>query len=264
MKLLIVTFLFLLSAIGQAQMARAPDSETATNTGGAELCYTHFAVKLIGAMNTRAKPSITSEKVDIAPAGSVFYVNDSIQGESYCWLLIGIDQWMAVTGFVAALPETEIIGPPGYKTFIERVLRLLEEKDPDAYRDVMLRARTIAADQVPPGETEDWKKRPQAFSPQDWIYMPIDGLLNEFKYALDTLAERRLFIAGVLVHETCHLKQYDEGRLCWRPINELEAECFATSVRVMTKIDRRSTATEMMRYGRDRVDLVYSTELRGC
>ncbi|MCY3796755.1 MAG: hypothetical protein OXG84_03035 [Chloroflexi bacterium] len=257
MKASFVVLLFILGiTIAQGQMARAPDSD------GEEPCYDHAAVRLAGAMNIREQPTVDSNKVGLANRGDLFTQSATHEGRDYCWIQVE-PGWMAVTGNVVGLEKTKVVGPPEYRDYMNRVLKWLERKNLDAYRDVMLYTRVIA-DKAPPGERKNWKSAPQAFLKHDWIYMPLSETLEREMWSLVTPGERYLFVAGVVFHETCHLKQHHEERICRRPISEIETECFAASVKMMAEIDRWSTATKMMRHGLSNVDSVYSSNPYPC
>lgn len=230
-------------------------AQQATPTATVQECYPHSAIRLVGTMNIRGKPTTDSDKIGLATRGDTFVVEESSQGDTYCWLRTELGWIAVVAGKVEPLSDPGLIGSQDWKTEIERALRLLERRTPSHYFDVTARVHTIA-DSPPPGQ---WGQGvPQAFVKQSYVFMPLD-FLDRFPRS-----DRYLTLAGVLVHEACHLKQHAENRLCGRPKDVIERECIRASVAMMSEANPRSRATSTMRQSIRNISRVYGTAPYRC
>lgn len=251
MRVQLIVLLFLLgSVLAQTQSVRAPGDD-------AEPCYDHGAVQLAGVMNIREEPTTSSQKVDVGERGDAFYVKDTTQGDAYCWLQIK-PGWMAVTGSVKPLGDPSVVGSLEYRRDIRRALRLLADEAPNPYLNVAAHVDTIA-DGAPPGKTTNWRGLPQAFVKHDHLYIPAG-----FNPMWLSGEEMDLFTAGLIVHEACHLQQYDEGSMCGATMTEIETECWRAQAAAMSKIDRLSHVTRTIRNSIKNVAETYGTERYKC
>ena len=67
-------------------------------------CFPSDTAHLIAAMNLREEASASSEKVGVAQAGT-YAVEESVQGDTYCWIDIG-EGWIAQTARVSGTTPT--------------------------------------------------------------------------------------------------------------------------------------------------------------
>ena len=215
-----------------------------------ESCYSHNAVSVTAAMNVRAQPTTESDKVEVAAAGDSFYVYDSIQGDNYCWLDIEIG-WMADTGSVTTLEPPDIKGAPDFRLLIERALSLLENKAADQYLYVLRNIDTIA-DRAPSVGWEFLGSHPKAWPSLDWVGIPFGYELNIRQ------PQRTLLIAQTLVHEACHMVQWDEGRFYALSIVDCETECKKAGLKLVRDINPRSELVQLIMRSIRRISVNYT------
>jgi len=75
-------------------------ANTVTAPTSNESCFASDTARVTGAMNIRSGASISSAKIGLAQPGS-YAVQESTQGERYCWIHIG-SGWIAKTSLVSA------------------------------------------------------------------------------------------------------------------------------------------------------------------
>lgn len=184
-----------------------PRGDDTVSTTSTNRCFFHARAYLTGNMNIRKSPNATSEKVGSAQAGQSYYVMSSQQGDTYCWLKIG-GGWMAKTGRVSSskpaattmssrhvFADLTVQGPASFKSAVTQALNLLKSKAPSWYNYVIAKRTSIK-----PNITE--------FPTTVSFGHPVTG-----EILIGSTHDKDIgILAGVLVHETCHVHQWDDGR----------------------------------------------------
>ena len=203
----------------------AKPSPEATATTLPPDCYEASWAFVTGPMNIRAEPSTNSEIVSHARDGAVLAVAQAEQGESYCWLQVP-DGWMAETRLVhSSIPAQslpEIRGDEAFQQEIINALNFLRDNLPHWYMYV-----TRVTGRIEPAP-------PYASTSQAWATGRRITVHN------DHLGSP-LQAASILVHESCHFVQYNEGR---RPGRwniearvEHEKECLRVELNMIEEIE---------------------------
>ena len=173
-------------------------------------CFSERRAYVAGHMNIRASHMINSAIVGSAERGDLFEVSESIQGQTYCWLNIGIG-WMAHTEIVhGKMPLPRIDGDSVFVKYIRAGFDFLWEKSKWAFMYVADYINVI---------TPRPNNKPHSVA---WVRsgrVEIDG----------RHLRPDVLLATVLLHEACHMHQYELNpfmprALEWQRI-EFEKEC---------------------------------------
>ena len=150
-------------------------------------------------------------------------MSDSFQGDDYCWLNIEIG-WMAKTALVseditAVLPP--IKGDDKFRSIVISAFEYLAEKSQYWFTYTAPKLTLIQPD-------------PQLDAAARVIASSGVTTIESNYYRRQTIVDR----ASTLVHEACHVHQWDEGKrsfLGW----DLEKECYAVEVRFLRQVNPR-------------------------
>ena len=195
-------------------------------------CYQHDHAYITGTMNVRENATTRSAIIVKVVRGSEFAVLGSEQGNTYCWIELD-EGWMAVTAYVtdrftAILPE--ISGDQSFIDSVKDAFALLNNKSPRYFEYVASRINQIISDSnLGVGDNGN---------PVNARVLVRTGALRlnpSFLRTWDTA-----FVASALVHEACHVKQWNDGKRAtlfdfagaWK----LERECYRVEAHALTKI----------------------------
>ena len=206
---------------------------TTTATTGSSKCYAASRAYITGNMNIRRGPSTNHTKVGLALSGESFTVSQSKRDEDYCWLKIS-KGWMADTGRVQAnkpavvqaqpsaktsttssISSTNLDGLPpidGDATFqsgIVKAFNYMRNRAPNWFNYVTAKVRSVGSHGAPGGKAHVHQKR----------------ITINPSYYPNTME-----LASVLVHEACHIYQFDRGN--WQGVSVLTLEEECTQVQI--------------------------------
>lgn len=203
------------------------DTQSTSATSGR--CYTSSKAYITGVMNIRSGPGTNNRKVGSASAGQSFTVTQSRRGGDYCWLKVS-------KGWIAKTERVRSTKPPAYRPsstnraglprisgdshFVKQAttaFNLLRDKAPRWFNYVVVKNPTVE---------EHWGGLSGVWLPQKTI---VIGWTH-----VDDIA----ILAGVLVHEACHIYQWHEGRYGGDNADDRirrEVECMKIQVEAMTQ-----------------------------
>ena len=201
---------------------------TRTSTDTSNRCYLSNKAYITGAMNVRSGPSTSNSKVGTANLGESFNVSDSQRGDDYCWIKIS-KGWIAKTGRVSSTPPPTAarrspnasgVGIPpvteggsAFKSAVQAAYSRLRRSA--KWYSYVINARpasigTLAPQHSMRGGRLDQGRR-QIELNTIYIGHPLEA-------------------SAVLVHESCHIYQMDQGRLHTQPANTSEIECYGVEL----------------------------------
>ena len=205
-------------------------------------CFSEHRAYVAGHMNIRASHTINSALVGAAKRGDVFEVSASRRGNTYCWLNIGVG-WMAQTSIVhGSMPFSllpRIKGSNLFRKQIQGGLNYLWDESLDWFWYVVDNVRSIGPS--PRGEDRS-----------------IADVYNKHVMIYEGHMQPMIERASVLVHEACHMVQFDRGDRI-RPFDSdgrirLEKECLRVQRRMVWDIDRQhwyaDILTEMLSWSK--------------
>ena len=183
-------------------------------------CYAHDTAYVTGTMNIRREANVASTRVGSAGAGEAYTVSRSQHGESWCWLKISRG-WMAVTGYVTSnlmdvLPPIE--GEEWFKRSVVGAFDYLGSRSTRWFNYTVPRIQRILPD-------ADLDANARVIAPSGRV-----SINNSF-----VRTSSNATVAAALVHEACHVKQWNEGKrslLGW----ELERECYGVEATALSHI----------------------------
>lgn len=200
-----------------------PGTTTSTSTSTRSTtttskCYTASKAYITGAMNIRSDPSISKNKVGSANAGESFSVSSSQRNGDYCWLKIS-KGWIAKTGRVQATKPTVSTTRTSSTTScnrhpsilsdssgrIKRAIDYLCRHAPSWYNYVVSKTSTVQANSGLVGGRAYVRRRHIEISPRAY--------------------PNTMEMSSVIVHEACHIYQWEEGRYNGLAPREREVEC---------------------------------------
>lgn len=192
-------------------------------------CFPHDTAYITGAMNIRENPTTSSTIVERATQGDSFTVAESEEGDVWCWLKINIG-WIAHTSYVSS--EIMDIVPPitgedWLKDKLSRAFQLLHDEAPGWFDYVISVVQSIAG-------VEDLKSAARVNAPTRHVKISSSNY---------TRSRAIVVIAGTLVHESCHIYQWDRGERAiieW----ELEKECYSIEASMLTELSPYHPATK--------------------
>ena len=214
-------------------------STTAKDTGErptatSSRCFPNNTAYITGGMNIREKPSVSSAKVGSANAGQSYYVSQTERGDKYCWLKIR-NGWIAWTGRVTpnrpadrsttttstttSVSYSNVDGPAYFKAAVNKALNLLKRRAPKWYNYVIAKSPPI-------------KPNTRRF-PFTVSFTELGGTNSRTLWIGSTHDKDTGILAGVLVHETCHVHQWDDGRHAVLGRIGREVECMEFQVEAM-------------------------------
>ena len=181
----------------------------------AESCYSQQTAYVRYQMNVRRSPTTQSVRVGGIAPGTTVTVLESTQGDAYCWLQLSEDRYMAKTRRVyeekpadLAPPQThrpvaacDLNRPVGNRPFIKydlgraeltQAINLLRCHLPSAYAYIQI------IDDIYVEDLPRWCGRVK------WPYKSI--------IVANTCLDDINWLALMLVHEACHLYQWQAGR----------------------------------------------------
>lgn len=215
-----------------------------------EDCYQYNHVFVTGTMNIREDATTRSAIIDRASSGSDHAVLSSVQGHLYCWMEL-IDGWMAVTAYTVheipiVLPT--IIGDDKFQDTIENAYRILEEAETriDWYVYVNGKIDTI---RYSPDIGTGWSG--------EKLHAEIFVASRLLKFNPTFIARSTdLMIAVTIVHEACHVEQWNSGKRAtiWDIEGQwnLEKECYFMQARALSQISPGHPKVRIFRcYGRN-------------
>ena len=214
--------------------ATTRDAEARPTTTG-KRCFPNNTAYITGGMNIRENPSASSAKVGSAIAGQSYYVSQSQRDDSYCWLKVS-DGWIAWTKRVTPNKPTTastvtrttsshifadltVQGPPSFKSAINKALSLLKRRAPSWYNYVVAKRTVI-------------KPNTRRF-PFTVSFTELGGAQSGTLWIGSTHDKDTGILAGVLVHESCHVHQWDDGRHAALGRIGREIECMELQIKAM-------------------------------
>lgn len=203
----------------------------------AESCYSQQTAYARYQMNVRRSPTTQSDRVDGIPPGTTVTVLESTQGDTYCWLRLGENRYMAKTIRVYEEKPADLAPPPthrpvaacdlnrpvGNRPYINydlgraeltQAINLLRCHLPSAYDYIQI------IDDIYVEDLPRWCGRPK------WPYKSI--------IIANTCLGDIGWLALTLVHEACHLYQWQAGRGRDFRSNHYvyESECYREELKV--------------------------------
>ena len=196
-------------------------------------CYNEPHAYLAGQMNVRQSHSVNSSLVGQIKAGDLFEVNDTFKGPTYCWLRIK-SGWIARLGIVQSLDSIRLPRIEGDSRFVAQIRRgldYLKERAPHWYIYVVTNTRSIGRSPEHEGRsTADGRRKHTA-------------ILSDHLYPI-------MELASVLVHEACHMVQFDRGERIrlWDYEGEIrhEKECLRVQRQMVWDIDRNHRYADVL------------------
>lgn len=150
-------------------------------------------------MNIRERPTVNSNKAGTTEYGESYKVAGTHEGDTYCWLKIS-KGWIAHISFVshdiaAILPEIE--GEDWFKSKVIQAFEFIHRKSPTWFNYTVPKLKTVVPD--PDLEREEVNAQ---------VLVRTRHISINPKYAR---RESRAMLASTLVHEACHVHQWDRG-----------------------------------------------------
>ena len=162
-------------------------------------CYEHEWAYLTGSMNIRERPTVNSNKAGATEQGESYRVVETHKGDTYCWLKISRG-WIAHISFVShdiadILPTIQ--GEDWFTSMVIRAFQYMHDRSSKWFKYTAPKIRTVVADSDL--EREEVNARVQVSR----RHVSINP-----KYAR---RESTAMLASTLVHEACHVHQWDRG-----------------------------------------------------
>lgn len=210
---------------------RSTTEQNASPTPIPSRCYSYSTAYVTGSINIRSGPGVGNSKVGSANAGESFTVSSSRRSSDYCWLKIN-KGWIAKTARVQstkpAPPPIQMNLPPiegntQFRQRIEAAYRYIARRSAYWLNYVTTaRASRISADYLILGAG-------QTRGSTRVIEINATAFLSPSHTAE---------LAGVLIHESCHLHQWDQGKRSYggSRIVELEKECYGVEADALAGI----------------------------
>ncbi len=162
-------------------------------------CYEHERAYLTGSMNIRERPTVNSNKMGATDRGESYEITATHEGDTYCWLKIS-KGWIAHISFVShdiadILPKIE--GDDRFRTRVIDAFAYIHRKSSKWFRYTVPKFKTVAADSDL--EREEVNAR---------------VLVSRRHVSINPIYARRespAMLASTLVHEACHVHQWDRG-----------------------------------------------------
>lgn len=220
-----------------APPAQQTDSTSATHTTTTSpSCYSSSKAYITGTMNIRSGPSTENSKVGSASLGDSFTVSQSQREGDYCWLKIG-KGWIAQTGRVqstkpAVKPSSDLPPIEGSELFRQHVIEAFEflrTKSPKWFDYTTPKIRKVVESSSSNGAV-GWVTLANRNANHATVSIRGNSILEEGGWPL----------YAVLVHEACHIHQWNDGKYQkskWFSIDgEDERECFGVQAQAMSEI----------------------------
>lgn len=186
-------------------------TRTNTTSSTQTKCYSASKAYITGAMNIRSGPGTSNRKVGSAHTGESFSVSRSQRGGEYCWLKVN-KGWIAKTGRVSST-----------KPVVEAAKTCAGIPPLNGARtDRIRRAFDYLCKNAPNWFAYATSSRPSSIS--DDPKLPGGRAYpNGRRIGINTNAYPIIMVlASVIVHESCHIHQFNEGR--WRGGSPLDVE----------------------------------------
>ena len=215
------------SKLNNTKKTVTPASSVKPNSGS---CYAYSTVYITGNMNVRANASTSSAKVALATAGQSFSVTDSKKGGNYCWVKT-YRGWIAKTDRVRSEGVRSTKGLPpiiGSKTHARKIEVAFTKLPVEWYNYVVAITKAI--------HVKDELDVPfavaivVALNPNAKV-SALARSNGKIYFESESIQEMTLdVIASVLIHESCHLYQFNRNRSSDR--NSEERECLELELEV--------------------------------
>lgn len=199
------------------------NTETEEEIGISTRCYTASKLYVTGSMNIRSGPSTGNSKVGSAGAGESFTVSSSLQKDDYCWLRIS-------KGWIAKTPRVRSTKPPTYSPSSTNTVGLPRIQGGASFRAKVITAWNYLRDKSPKWFNyaisanfsviqESWR------TVVDTVSRRLEIERNVHGYRSQTSA-----LSSILIHEACHVYQWNQGRSHSLSRRQKESECYQKQV----------------------------------
>ena len=186
-------------------------------------CYEHEWAYLTGSMNIRQQPTVNSNRAGVTETGESYRVTETHEGDTYCWLKIS-KGWIAHISFVShdiagILPTIE--GDDWFTRNVIQAFKYMHNRSSKWFKYTVPKIRTVVAD--PDLEREEVNAR---------------VLVARRHVSINPIYARRespAMLASTLVHEACHVHQWDRGER-YLVSFLAEPECYGVQARALSQI----------------------------
>lgn len=234
------------SVIRPGTASSTSSTRSATSTTTSSGCYASKTAYITGNMNIRQAANVNSTKVGLATSGQQFAVSRSWQKEDYCWLKIN-KGWIAKTGRVKPAKPTTVRTATTATTRstsrtscanmpsihadssgrIKRAMDYLCINGASWYDYVIAKTSTIKANLGIQGGRAYVKRR----------HVEIN----------DSWYPNTMELASVIVHEACHIYQWEQGRYNSLNPTAREVECINKQIDFVSQVAPGSRWLDILR-----------------
>ncbi len=184
-------------------------------------CFLYRFAYITGSMNIRNNPNPRGAIVTQSQRGDYYQVAETKNGDSWCWMRI-TGGWMAVTESVSndirdILPP--ITGEDWLEHKVTQAFKYISVRSPEWFEYTLLKIRKVIGDETIESAAG---------------VIASTGVVQIFSgdYIRHT---RTAVLAGTLIHEACHIHQWDRGMrvlINW----EAEKECYGIEALALSHI----------------------------
>ena len=214
-------------------------SSTAPVTGASGgRCYPSSTAYITGSVNVREQATANSKVVQSVRAGQALRVQSSAQGDTYCWVKT-LHGWIAKTGRVSSTKPpvytpstTNRAGLPqitGDAPFVSKVIaayNYLRDRAPTWFNYAVSKTRTVVI----------------TYDSASFAYVNRKHVEVSHEHT-DPL----ILLASVLVHEACHMHQWDAGRYKRLDPKTREVECLDMQLDLILQLEPGSSVVSKLR-----------------
>ncbi len=224
---------------GTVNTSNTSNTRITTAKTSSSRCYTASRAYITGNMNIRSGPSTGHSKTGMVTAGKSYTVIQSERGDDYCWLKIS-EGWIAKTGRVQSnkpsqtdstrtstqirrttysstdrtgLPRIE--GDAKFQSDITKAFNYLRNNARNWFNYVKARVSVVSSGWVQGGKVKVRERR---------------VIVNPNAYP------KTMELASVLVHEACHIMQYERGNYHGVSVVTLEEECYKVQLDMVGQV----------------------------
>ena len=200
---------------------------TSTAKATSASCYPHSQAYLTGGMNIRQKSTTASGIAGTTIKRNAYAVLGTYQGVTYCWLRID-EGWIARINSVSSdivdiLPVIE--GEGWFKDIVKLHYEFLLDKSPRLFNETNPKINVIK-------QVENINIKGEKINAR------IIVKTRELSISEAYITSERAMVASTLVHEACHVEQWDRGDRYLLTFLA-EPECYAAQAEALAEIAPR-------------------------
>lgn len=215
-------------------------TSTTRATTGSSKCYTASKAYITGTMNMRVGASTNSKVTKQAHAGDVFTIQKSVQKSDYCWLQTTTGNWIAKTGRVQSTKP--VVHTTTTRTTTTRTTTVAATcpSPPIHGSDELKRVVRNAFNAL-----GTWCNYVNSSNPSSigetgigCARMSVDNRQLQVSLSRFTCSpDDPVWLASALVHEACHLHQFNTGVRFWYDnLHIYEPPCYRKQIEFLRNV----------------------------